>query len=105
MRVLLDECVDRRLAGEIVGHDVRTVGDLGWAGAKNGDLLGRAEPAFDAFVTVDRNLAFQQHLPHFSIAVIVLRAPSNRLSELRRLIPNLLNALAIAKGGEVTWVA
>ncbi len=104
MRVLLDECVDRRLAGDILGHDVRTVPEAGWAALRNGDLLARAEHEFDAFVTVDRNLPLQQDLSRFSIAVIVLRAPSNRVADLRRLVPQLLAALPIAKRGEVTWV-
>lgn len=104
MRVLLDECVDRRLADDFQGHDVKTVPDAGWAALKNGELLGRAQQEFDAFVTVDRNLPFQQDLSRFSIAVIVLRAPSNRVADLRGLVPQLLTALPVAKRGEVTWV-
>lgn len=72
MRVLLDECIDRGLAKEIEGHDVVTVPQAGWAGIKNGDLLRLAQEQFDVLVTVDRNLSFQQHLPKFTIAVIVL---------------------------------
>jgi hypothetical protein len=102
--VLLDECVDRRLAGDIEGHDVKTVPEAGWAAFKNGELLARAEHEFDAFVTVDRNLPFQQDLSRFSISVVVLRAQSNRISDLRILIPQLLVALPAAKRGEVTWV-
>lgn len=104
MRVLLDECVDRGLAREIRGHEVTTVPDAGWAAVKNGDLLAHAEARFDVFVTVDRNLAFQQALPKFAVAVIVLRAPSNRLADLRPLVPKLLEALPRARRGEVTWV-
>ncbi len=104
MRVLLDECVDRRLAGDIHGHDVKTVPEAGWAAVKNGELLARAAREFEAFVTVDRRLPFQQDLSRFSIAVIVLRAPSSRVSDLRHLIPQLLAALPVAKRGEVTWV-
>ena len=104
MRVLLDECVDRRLAADIQGHDVKTVPDAGWAALKNGELLARAQHEFDAFVTVDRNLPFQQDLSRFSIAIIVLRAPSNRLVDLRGLIPQLLAVLPIAKRGELTSV-
>ena len=88
MRVLLDECVDRRLAGDIQGHDVKAVPEAGWAALTNGDLLARAEHGFGALVTVDRNLHFQQDLSRFSIAVIVLRARSNGLADLRRLIPH-----------------
>ena len=104
MRVLLDECVDRRLAREITGHDVTTAPEAGWAGVTNGDLLSRAQQGFDAFITVDRNLPFQQDLSRFSIAVLILRARSNRLTDLRGLIPQLLQALPVAKRGEVTWV-
>ncbi len=104
MRVLLDECVDRRLAREITGHEVTTVPDAGWASAKNGDLLALAQTNFDAFVTVDRNLSFQRRLPTFSIAVVILRARTNRLVDLRPLIPKLLEVLPMAKRGEVTWV-
>jgi len=104
VRVLLDECVDRRLAREIAGHEVTTVPDAGWASAKNGDLLALAQKTFDALVTVDRNLSFQQRLPSFSIAVVILRARTNRLVDLRPLIPKLLEILPTAKRGEVTWV-
>ena len=102
--MLLDECVDRRLAADIQGHDVKTVPEAGWAALKNGDLLRRAQHEFDALVTTDRNLPFQQDLSRFSIAVIVLRAQSNRVTDLRRMIPQLLGALPVAKRGEVTWV-
>jgi hypothetical protein len=86
-KVLLDECVDRRLATEITGHDVRTVPEAGWASIKNGALLGRAQDAFDVFITTDRNLMFQQNLPKFDIAVIVLAATTNRLQDLIPLVP------------------
>ena len=101
--MLLDECVDRRLAGDIQEHDVGTVPEVGWAALKNGELLARAERDFEAFVTVDRNLPFQQDLSRLSIAVIVLRARSNRVTDLRRLIPDLLATLPVAKRGGVTW--
>ena len=104
MRVLLDECIDRRFAALIVGHEIRTVPQAGWAAVKNGDLLALAADRFDVFVTVDRNLSFQQRLPRFSIAVIVLRAPSNRLLDLRPLAQQLANTIPTAKAGEVTWI-
>lgn len=58
-KILLDECIDRRLARQILDHEVRTVSEMGWAGLDNGELLARAEKGFDVFVTVDRNLTFQ----------------------------------------------
>jgi hypothetical protein len=72
--VLLDECVDWRLSREIVGHDVETARQLGWTTVQNGELLTLASEQFDVFVTVDRNLSFQQNLGLLSIAVLVLRA-------------------------------
>ncbi len=78
MRILLDECIDRRLAKEIEGHEVVTVPQVGWAGIKNGALLTLAQQQFDVLVTVDRNLSFQQNLPQFNLAVVLLEAPTNR---------------------------
>lgn len=72
MKILLDECVDRRLAEGIESHEVVTVPQAGWAGIKNGELPKLAQAQFDVFVAVDRNLPFQQHLSQFTIAVIVL---------------------------------
>ena len=103
MKILLDECVDRRFAGELPGHDVTTVPRMGWATIKNGELLSLAENEFDLFVTVDLNLAFQQNLPKFNIAVEVLRASSNRLADLKPLAPKLLSMLSsLEKGKAVT---
>lgn len=104
MRPLLDECVDHRLARDIHGHDVLTVFDLGWAGVWNGALLARAAGRFDAFVTVDRNLAFQQRINTLPFAVVVLRARTNRLADLKPLVPSLLLALSDIQPGEVKWV-
>lgn len=102
MKLLLDECIDRRLARELVGHFVRTAPQMGWAGIKNGKLLALAEQEFDVFITVDRNLSFQQNLPKFNIAVIVLHAKSNKLANLQPLAPEIIKALPDAKIGEVT---
>lgn len=103
MKVLLDECIDRRLAKDIAGHDVKTVPQMGWAGIKNGDLLTLAEKQFEVLVTVDRNLSFQQNLPSYNIAVIVLRCRSNRIQDLRPLVPELLGSLSTARSGDVLW--
>jgi hypothetical protein len=77
---------------------------MGWASFTNGELLRRAEREFDAFVTVDRNLAFQQNVSKFQIAVIVLHAASNRLADLKPVIPTVLEILPNAPKGQVTRV-
>ena len=99
MKLLLDECIDQRLAKDLEEHDVKTVPQIGWAGIKNGELLTLAEKEFDVFITVDRNLSFQQNLTKFNIAVLVLHAPSNRLADLRPLAPKILLALSTLKKG------
>ena len=104
MKVFLDECVDWRLARNLVGHDVRTARQMGWATIKNGELLALAAVDFDVFVTVDQNLSFQQNLTSHPIAVIVLRAKSNRLAELEPLMPKLLAAIASSRRGEAVFV-
>lgn len=93
MRVLLDECLPRRLKEELVGHDVATVPEAGWAGKQNGELVSLAKGKFDVFVTIDQNLPAQRPSSTLEIAVIVLTARSNRFQDLRPLIPNLLKAL------------
>ena len=105
MRILLDECIDRRLARAIIGHEVKTAPQMGWATIKNGELLALAEQQFDFFVTVDRNLSFQQNLPRYNIAVMVLQAQSNRLHDLLPLVPEMLQRLQTTKRGEATWVS
>jgi hypothetical protein len=104
VKVFLDECVDWRLSRSLQGHDVRTARQMGWTTITNGELLALAAREFDVFVTVDRNLSFQQRLPKFDIAVLVLRAKSNRLGELVRLVPALLKAIDTAERGVATEV-
>ena len=106
MRVLLDECVPRRLKLDLVGHDARTTPEMGWASKRNGDLLGLAAGAgFESFLTVDRKLEHQQNLSAFDIAIVVLVANSNTLAELRPLMPRVVEVLPTAKRGEVTLVS
>ena len=100
MRVLLDECVPRRLKRELSGHQVYTVTEHGWSGIKNGTLLALADKEFDVFLTVDQNLKYQQNLSAFQIAIILLVARDNRLQTLLPLMPEVREALGMIKGGE-----
>lgn len=78
MRVLLDECVPKRLRAELTAHAVRTVAEMGWSGVKNGQLLQNAASDFDCFLTVDRNLQFQQRINVLPLAVLVIQAVAYR---------------------------
>jgi hypothetical protein len=104
VKILLDECVDRRFASDFTGHEVTTVPRKGWAGIRNGDLLGLAEKEFEVFVTVDRQLATQQDLTKFKMVIVLLRARTNRLEDIRPLVAELLEKLPRASTGELNTV-
>jgi len=105
MRVLLDECLPRPLATEITGHEVRTVPEAGWAGKTNGELVALANEQFDVLVTIDQGIQYQQNLAGTSLAIIMLRARSNRLADLLPLLPALLSALPGIEPGQVLRVS
>jgi hypothetical protein len=104
MRVILDECLPRRLGLELSGHLVSTVPLAGWAGVSNGKLLVRIAGNYDAFVTIDRNLPAQQKTNVLPFGVIVLRARSNQLADLRPLVPQILAALTALQPGQVVTI-
>jgi hypothetical protein len=105
MRILLDECVPRRLGREFPGHDVHTVPGMGWSGQKNGQLLrSMAGESFDILITVDQNIRHQQNLKAAGVAVVVLVAATNRLADLLPLIPATLAALGSAGPGDVVEI-
>jgi hypothetical protein len=83
MRVLLDECIPRKLKSEFAEHHCMTVPEAGLAGKKNGALLSLAESAgFDVFLTPDKGIQFQQNMAGRSIAILIVRAASNRIQDL-----------------------
>ena len=105
MRLLLDENLDWRLRRELPGHEVESVPLIGWAGTENGELLAKAVDArFDVLVTMDSNMVHQQNIAKYPIAVIALRALSNRLADTRPLMPALLSLLPKADSGTVTFL-
>lgn len=105
MRVLLDESVHRGFGRDLPLHAVSTVRGMGWTGVGNGELLRRAAAAgFEALVTMDRNLEYQQNVAHAEIGVIVLIAPSNRIVDLRPLAEQVDQALTNLRPGQVVNV-
>ena len=104
MRPLLDESVPQRLRRHLAGHEVATVVEMGWSGVQNGALLALAGPAFDALITVDKNLPYQQNLQALPVAVVLLSAVSNELTVLLHLLPALEDALAQLKPGSFVRV-
>jgi hypothetical protein len=104
MRILLDECVPKRLKHEFSAHEVWTVPEMGWAGTKNGALLCIAAEHFDVLLTTDRNLVLQQNLVTVRLGIIVLHAPSNDIVVLLPLVSAVRDALASVRAGAVIHV-
>lgn len=105
MLLLLDECVPRPLKRDLVGHDVRHVVEMGWSSKRNGELLQLMVAAhFQALLTVDQNLEFQQNLRASGIGVVVVLAKTNRVNELKPLGPQILEALDCITAGELIRV-
>ena len=93
MRILLDESVPGRLAPLLLGHAAVTVQKRGWAGIKNGKLLSLAASEFDIFLTADRGIEYQQNLASLPIAVLIVLARSNRMEDMKLLVPSILKSL------------
>jgi len=93
MRLLLDESVPAKLRRHLPNHEVRTVVEMGWSGVKNGKLLILAAASFDALVTVDKNMPYQQNQATLPLPVMVLDSLSNELSFLIPLLSRLEEAL------------
>ncbi len=95
MKILLDESLARKLKYDFgIDHEVLTIRDKGWLGKKNGELLRlMIENGFEIFVTVNRNLQYQQNLERLLITIFVLCTIDNRRETLQKLIPKLLDKL------------
>jgi hypothetical protein len=99
MRVLLDEQRPLDFSMELRGHAVDTVVSRGWAGIKNGELLARMRGQYDVLVTMDRGIEFQQRVAALPFGIVVIRARSNRMPDLRPLVPAITTAInAIGPG-------
>src|SRR5579859_2732596 len=105
MRILIDECIDERFRSSLPGHDCQTARYAGLAGLNNGELLKAAETAnFDVFLTVDQGIEYQQNLTARKIAILILRAKSNRLKDLLPLAPACLARVASIQSGQIARI-
>lgn len=100
MRVLLDECVPRPLHPYLKNLDCCTVQQKGWSGKKNGELLAlMKQEGFGVLLTIDQNLRFQQNLQQAGIAIVVIKARSNKTKHLLSAIPQVLAAIELIQAG------
>ncbi len=105
MKLLLDENLPRRLKIEFKGHEVSSVGEMGWLGKRNGELLRLLSAyGFDGFVTMDKNLQYQQNLSQISVCVIVLNAPNNKIDTLKPYTKKLAEILTLLSESKVIIV-
>jgi predicted nuclease of predicted toxin-antitoxin system len=106
MKVLLDECLPKKLKREIADnkYTIITVPEQGWAGTKNGKLLQLAQTEFDVFITIDNNLSAEQNITKFDLAIIVLSAPNNRLETLKPLVPQIKETLTNINSGKIVFI-
>ena len=104
MRILIDECLNWRLSRALTGHYAVSAQKMGWAGLENSVLLIEAEKQFDAFITGDLNLNYQQYVTKYNIAVVVLHAESTQLHHTLPLMPKVLALLPTLKPGQVVDV-
>jgi len=103
MKILLDENIPRRL--KLIfsqDYEIHTVQEMTWQGKKNGELLGLATlSGFDVFITLDKNLQFQQNLKKFSIAVIILDVSDSRYQTIQPLVDKLILTLKEIVAGQI----
>jgi hypothetical protein len=98
VRILLDQCVAKGFRLDLKNHRVRTAFEMGWGGLKNGALLAEAAKHFDAFITVDQNIRFQQNLSKLPLPVLILVSEENDREALKPFVPTLMRALDQLKG-------
>lgn len=104
MKVLLDECLPRKLKREVEADEVKTVPEMGWASKKNGELLRLAQLDFDVLLTNDQDLEHQQNLKKFDLAFVVLVALTNDIDDLKPLMPAANEAMKTIQPGEIRYV-
>lgn len=104
MKIILDECLPRRLVRDLHDHAVTTAPQRRWASLTNGELLKLVEPDFDILITMDRSIVHQQNLEDLHICLIVLHAVNSRYETLQPLVPEIRRAVEQAKDGSVIHV-
>jgi predicted nuclease of predicted toxin-antitoxin system len=104
MKLLIDECLPRKLKFSLSDYEVFTVPEMGWSGKKNGELLRLMVDEFDVFITIDGNLHYQQSMVNFPIAMILLSAPNNKLESLLPLVPQMQECLKIIEKGQMVII-
>ncbi len=89
MKILLDECVTKKLKGHLPHHEVFTVVEKGWSGLVNGKLMSKCvESGVDMLLTIDKNILFQQSISKYNLTVVVFDAADSKIDSLVKFIPS-----------------
>lgn len=89
MKILLDECVTKRLKKHLETFEVFTVRELNLGGTKNGELLTYCvENNFDILLTIDKNLLYQQNLEKYPLTIVVLNCQTSKIEDLVNFLPS-----------------
>jgi len=101
MKVLLDECVTKRLKAHLKDFEVHTVVEMGWSGVKNGKLISLCvSNHFDVILTIDKNMMYQQNIKKYAITIAVLDTLTSKLDELILFIPSFKNQIYYLEKGK-----
>ena len=98
MKILFDECVPRPLRPLLSEFEISAAQELGWGRVRNGELLKRAEGLFDAFLTADQQLKYQQNLKDRTLSILVLS--TNRWLKIKSKAPEIIAALRALRQGD-----
>jgi hypothetical protein len=104
MRILFDACCPRPLRKFLPSHEIITVQQMGWEALRNGELLTRVQDEFEVMISTDSNIEYQQQLPSYDIALIVLRSVTGQVDELATLMPDCEEALQVIQSGECFYL-
>lgn len=104
MRLYLDESLPEDLRFLIEGHDVRTARFMRWKGWPDGDVLPLAQSEFDAVLTCDQSIPYQQNLSRLDLRIIVLHGRTNRIQDLLPLLPEAGEAADDPSRGQVVHI-
>ncbi len=105
MKLLLDECLPRKLKNHLPSHQCQTVPEAGWVGKKNGELLLLAEKSgYEVFLTLDRGMEYEQNLTGRKIAIVLVSARSSQLADLLPQMPAILETLRSVRAGQLVHV-
>ncbi len=95
MKILLDECITKRLKLHLKDFEVFSVHELNLSGIKNGKLMAYcSENNFNILLTIDKNLMFQQNLEKYKVSIVVLNSKTSKIEELITFLPNFISKVS-----------